>query len=94
MTALELLQKQFPGVVYLSLAQVSVLSGFAVNTIRNRIREGVWPIPVHKDSPHGRVYFDIRDVAIYIEKRSATAGVRKRGRPTKAEQMMKAQAAN
>lgn len=94
MTSIELLCLQFPGKVYLCLEEVATLSGFAVNTIRNRIRARTWPIPVHREGPNAPLYFDIRDVAAYIDQRSAVAAKRRPGRPTKAEQMARSQAAH
>lgn len=84
MKAIDLLRLQYPQAFFLTLAQVSNLTGFAINTIRNRIRARTWPIPAHRESLRGRLYFDIRDVAAYLDKR-AEGATRRRGRPTKAE---------
>lgn len=91
MKAIELLRLQYPGTFLLSLAQVSALTGFAVNTVRNRIRARTWPIPCQRESKRGRLYFDIRDVATYLDNR-ADNSTRRRGRPTKSETIAKSHA--
>lgn len=84
MKSIDLLRLQFPGTFYLNLGQVASLTGFAINTIRHRIRARTWPIPAQRESQHGRLYFDIREVAAYLDKRAGSSP-RRRGRPTKAE---------
>lgn len=86
MKSIDLLRLQFPSGFLLSLTQVSALTGFSVNTIRNRIRSRTWPIPAQRESARGRLYFDMREVAEYLDNRAANA-TRRRGRPTKAEQI-------
>jgi len=86
MKTIDMLCMQFNGALRINLQQAATVTGFSASTLRNRIQARRWPIPFQRegDSPRGRIYFDIRDVAAYLDDRAAGA-VRRRGRPTKAE---------
>ena len=62
--ALPIIQEYFPGKLRLNVTQLAIVLNLHQQTIRNRLSRGTFPIPSYKDS--GR-FFDIRDVAIFIE---------------------------
>jgi hypothetical protein len=62
--ALPLIQENFPGKLRLNVTQLAIILNLNQQTIRNRLSKGTFQIPSYNDC--GR-FFDIRDVALYIE---------------------------
>lgn len=87
---LERIQAKYPGVERLTLEQVSILVGLSVHTIRKQIHARRWPIPFQRScGATGMLLFDVQDVAAFLDEERTNA-VRRRGRPTKAEEASRA----
>ena len=74
--------------VEMSIPEVAEVTKHGCQTIRNQLAMGVYPIPSHKSGR--RRLFHIVDVAAYIDRQAGFAvdvSPRRRGRPTKAEQV-------
>lgn len=74
--------------VEMSIPEVAEATKFRDQTIRNQLSIGTFPIPSHKSGR--RRLFHIADVAAYIDCQAGFAVdvySRRRGRPTKAEQV-------
>lgn len=76
----------------MTVAEVSEATKFRPQTIRNQISSRTFPIPSHRSGGHR--LFHIADVASYIDLVAGLGSVddtsgRRRGRPTKAEQIRK-----
>lgn len=95
-TALEIILKSHPNQSRLSLGSLAQLLDLADQSIRNSISAGTFKIKNYKDG--SRRFFDIRDIAEYLEKKRGEAIApsiqkpkkNKRGRPTKAVSMARA----
>ncbi len=91
-TTVELLVEQFAPSVFLSIKQVSQVTGQAEQTIRNLISQGRTSLPIRKGG--GKRLVHVLDLAEWIERqRTLNPEVRipeeprrRPGRPTKAEQ--------
>lgn len=73
--------------VEMSIPEVSEVTKHSCQTIRNQLSMGVFPIPSHKSGR--RRLFHIVDVAAFLDRLAGFGeeeNVRRRGRPTKAEQ--------
>lgn len=75
--------------VEMSIPEVAEATKFRNQTIRNQLTLGTFPIPSHKSGR--RRLFHISDVAAYIDRQAGfgadDVSSRRRGRPTKAEQV-------
>lgn len=92
MDSLQLLKELFPGQVQLPLLAVGKVCGMAMQTTKNRVWDGSFPIPVGREGK--RRFCHILDVAAYLDaQRAGGAHKKKRGRPSKAEQIERQAAA-
>jgi hypothetical protein len=91
-SSLQIIQQFYPGQSRLSLLSLAKLLDFANQSVRNSISAGTFPIKSYKDGAHR--FFDIRDIAEYLEKKRGEAIQKpakpRRGRPTKAISMARA----
>jgi hypothetical protein len=88
LSGLDLIQHFFPKQAHLSIASVAILLGCAEQSIRNAISKNTFPIISSKEG--AKRYCDVRDVAMYLDSKRKVAHTipkRRRGRPTKAEQL-------
>lgn len=93
LSSFQIIQQFYPGQSRLSLLSLAKLLDFADQSIRNSISAGKFPIKSYKDGAHR--FFDIRDVAAYLEKMrdgviQKPVSKAKRGRPTKGLSMARA----
>lgn len=91
-SSLVLLERLFPGRVAIPVPELAQAIGLAAQTIRNRISDGTFPIPTIKQGAFR--YALLTDVAQYLDSLRAQATRPKRGRPTKASQIARRQAAS
>jgi len=91
-TSLDLLRDKYPGVTLLCIAIALKECGWAPQTGYNRISSGRGlPFPTSKQGKNHIVH--ILDLAEYLDSvRGAENTKRRRGRPTKAEQVARARA--
>jgi hypothetical protein len=82
LTAFELLF-QFHGSARLTVDQVSKILNRSTQAVRNDISIGTFGIPSHLDQR--RRYFDIRDVATYLDQLKEESTEPKKGRSTKGD---------
>lgn len=87
--ALELLLQAFPGKFRLDSAETARAIGITRGSIRTLRSRGTFKIP--SQSNGGSHYFDIRDVAAFLDAKRTLKP--RRGAPTKAERMAKVSAA-
>lgn len=92
-TQLQIIHQFYPAQSRLSLVSLAKLLDFAEQSIRNAISAGTFPIKNYKDGAHR--FFDVRDVAEYLEKKRDEANQKpakkaKVGRPTKRVSMARA----
>lgn len=87
----DLIQKFHPGKVRLSVSSLAGVLDCHEQSIRNSVAKCKFPIHSYRDN--GKRYFDVRDVAEYLDKMRNAPTRRRRGRPTKEEQLAKAAAA-
>jgi len=74
--SLELVLRLSGGAVRVPLKRVAAILGIEPHTIRNRRALGTFPIASLPEANGGRVYFDVREIAAYLDKQ-ATAPVRR-----------------
>lgn len=80
---IEILLNRFDNKVMLSVEDISRVTGWSQQTIRNRITNKTFPIPTSSDGR--RRFATINDVAIYIDRISAPK--KRRGPRTAAEKI-------
>lgn len=87
MDALDFLTRTFPGRLFIPLVDAAVAIGYAPATGYNMHSKGTFPVRVQKQG--SKPVVSILDLANYINARSQPAEPvkRRRGRPTKAEQI-------
>lgn len=86
MSGFALIQLLFPGAARVSSGQLGTLIQRPAGQIRKAIFNNEFGIPFHKDSdsPNAHLWFDVRDVAAYLDKKRNPV---RRGRPTKASKL-------
>ena len=92
-SAIELIQQFHPNTFRLSVSSIATLLDCAEQSIRNGICSDTFPIKSSKEG--GKRYFDVRDVAAFLDAQRSIANAEKkhrRGRPTKAECLARASA--
>ncbi len=78
-TSFEYLDQLFPGQLLLPVLDAGHVIGMAKQTVRNKVSDGVFPIPVHHMT--GRVYVKKFDLADFIDGLGKSRP--RRGRPPK-----------
>lgn len=87
----DLIQKFHPGKLRLGVSSLAVVIDYHEQSIRNSVAKGTFPI--HSYRENGKRYFDVRDVGAYLDSMRNAPTRRRRGRPSKEEQIAKAAAA-
>lgn len=87
-TTLEYLERFYPPI--LGVAQVSEITTDAVSTIRNKVSQGLYPIPSFTSGR--KRLFRLIDIAAHLDRiyaacQAKVPQAKRRGRPTKAEQL-------
>lgn len=88
-TAMDILQKLFLGQIRLTARNVAMILSISPATIRTLNSRGTFPIP--SQSNRGKRFYDIRDVAAYLDAQRTPP--KRRGAPTKVARMENLEAA-
>lgn len=85
MNSLDLLKELFPGQLQLPVLAVGKVCGMAVQTTKNRVCAGSFPVRVAREGK--RVFCHILDVAAYLDGKRGVAPKKRRGPRTKKERI-------
>lgn len=86
-TTLDIIRIKYPDRITLSVEELAPLIHMSTTYIRKAVRSGRFPIPWKRIG--NRIMFPVSTVAATLDDGSSPPTPRRRGRPTKAEQMRK-----